>query len=131
MVTGSDPLTTKIPPQSLEAERAVLGVLLAVAPREILALLRDGAVLGEIGMDDHERRAQPDRSRHRDRGAHAEGSRLVAGRRDDAALVGVAADDNGQPAQRRVVALLDGRVERIHVEMDDLADVFLGHQIAG
>ena len=45
------------------------------------------AVLLEVGPDDDQVRAEPHRARHRDRRAHAEHARLVARRRDDAALV--------------------------------------------
>ena len=46
-------------------------------------------------------------------------ARLVAGGGDDAALVGIAADGDRLAAQLRVVALLDGRVERVHVDVED------------
>ena len=58
------------------------------------------------------------RARHRHGAADAERPHLVRGREHDAAA-GVAADDDGLAPQRRVVALLDGRVERVHVEVDD------------
>ena len=58
-------------------------------------------------------------ARHRHRRADAERARLVAGRGDDAALADAAADDDRLAAQARVVALLDRRVECVHVEMED------------
>ena len=73
----------------------------------------------EVRPDDDELRAEPHGARHRHRRAHAERARLVARRRDDAALVGVAADGDRLAAQRRVVALLDGRVEGVHVDVED------------
>src|SRR5439155_13371033 len=85
-------------------------------------LLRDRAVLVEVGMHDDQRWTQPDRSRHRERRPDAKCSRLVAGGGDDAALVGIAADGDREAAKRRVVALLDRGVERIHIDMEDAAD---------
>ena len=49
------------------------------------------------------------------RGVHAELARLVAARRDDAALVRPGPDYDGLAAPLRVVALLHGREERVHV----------------
>ena len=60
-------------------------------------LLRHGAVLLEVRADDHQRRAQAHGARHRDRRAHAERPRLVARRRDDAALVGSPPTATGRP----------------------------------
>ena len=51
---------------------------------------------------------------------HAELAHLVAGGRDGAAFAR-SADRDRFAAQFRVVALFDRRVERIHVDMDDLA----------
>src|ERR1700674_2600979 len=59
-------------------------------------------------------------SDRRHRGAYPEFARLVACRCDDATLAG-ATDCNGLATQFGVVALLDRGVERIHVDMDDLA----------
>ena len=59
------------------------------------------------------------------RRAHAKRARLVAGRRDHAALGRIAADDDRLAAQRRVVALLDGRIERVHVDVQDAAHGFV------
>ena len=80
---------------------------------------RSGAVLREVRADDHEVRTQPDRARHRDRRLHAELPRLVARRRDDAATFGAAADGDRLAPQLGPVALLDGRVERVHVDVKD------------
>ena len=48
------------------------------------------------------------------RGAHAERLRLIAGGQHDAT-----ADDHGPAAKARIVALLDGRVERVEVGVQD------------
>jgi hypothetical protein len=50
---------------------------------------------------------------------HAEDTRLVARRTDDAAAGGIAADGDGLAAQRGVVTLLDRRVEGVHVDVKD------------
>jgi len=50
---------------------------------------------------------------------HAELPRLVAGRADHATLRCGRADNDRLAAQRRIIALLDRRVKRIHVEMED------------
>jgi hypothetical protein len=75
----------------------------------------------EARLDEHQLRAEPLGGRRRHGRAHAELARLVACRHHHAALA-AAADRDRLAAQRRVVALLHRRIERIHVEMDDLAD---------
>ena len=52
-------------------------------------------------------------------------ARLVARGADDAPALGRAAHGDRAAARARVVALLDGRVERVHVDVQDLAD---GHR---
>ena len=52
---------------------------------------------------------------------HAEPARLVACGRDDAAAIGPAADGDRLAAQRRIVALFNRRVERVHVDVEDAA----------
>ena len=83
--------------------------------------LRRGAILLEVGPDDRQVRAEPDGARHRHRRAHAERPRLVAGRGDHAAAGGAAADGDRLAAQRGIVALLDRRVEGVHVDVEDAA----------
>ena len=78
--------------------------------------------LREVRADDHQVRAQPHRARHRDGRLHAELPRLVARRRDDAATFGAAADGDRLAAQLGAVALFDGRVERVHVDVKDPAE---------
>ena len=96
--------------------------------------LDDGRVLGEHGADLLRHclvhvEARPDEDQlgafppRRDPGhgrSHAEAPGLVARRRHDAALARAAHRD-GLAAQGGVVALLHGRVEGIHVDVDDLA----------
>ena len=59
--------------------------------------------------------------RHRHRREHAERARLVARGGHDAAAIRLAADGERSAAQRRIVALLDRRVERVHVDVKDPA----------
>ena len=74
----------------------------------------------EARRHEHELRAHPPRRHRGHRRAHAETPRLVARRRHHAAFA-APADRHRPAAQRRVVALLDRGVERIHVDMDDPA----------
>ncbi len=64
--------------------------------------------------DDDRVRAQAARPRSAHRRADAEGLRLVAGREHD-----TGADDHGPAAEMRIVPLLDGRVERVEVGVED------------
>src|SRR5688500_3447093 len=57
---------------------------------------------------------------HRHRGVDAELARFVRARRDDAAARR-ATDENRLAAQLRIIALLDGRVERVEVDVEDRA----------
>ena len=69
--------------------------------------------------DEHRVRAAAERLRGRHRRVDPERARHVVRRRDDAAAVWVAADDQGNRSQRRVFQLLDRGEERIQVEMSD------------
>src|SRR5258708_4336227 len=71
-------------------------------------------------MDEDAGGAEAHGPRCRHGGVDAELARLIRGSADDAPLTRPA-DDDGLPAQRRVVALLDRRVECVHVDVDDLA----------
>ncbi len=84
-------------------------------------LLRDGAVLLKVRPHDLQRRAQANRAGHRNRRPHAELAGLVAGRRHHSSGFRRAADRHRLAAQLRPVALLDGRVERVHVHVNDAA----------
>ena len=78
----------------------------------------DLAVAPEARRHDDRLRAAPERLAHRHRGMHAEAAHLVARGRDDAASAG-AADDHRLAGELGPVALLDGRVERVHVHVQD------------
>src|SRR5262249_405135 len=64
----------------------------------------------------------PARDDRRHRGADTKLTRLVACRRDDAAFAGASHRDR-LSAQLRIVTLLDGRKEGVHVDVDDLTRV--------
>ena len=49
----------------------------------------------------------------------AKSPRLIGAGGDDAALVGAGADDNGLAAPLGMVQELDGREERVHIDMED------------
>jgi hypothetical protein len=51
----------------------------------------------------------------------AEGTRLVIAGRDHAATFGGSANRKGRALQARIVALLDGGIKAVAVEVDDLA----------
>src|SRR5882757_2485860 len=89
--------------------------------REDLAdLLGNGLVDFEAGLYEDEVRALPLGSHRRHRRPNPELPRFVARGRHDAALAG-SSDGNWLTADIRIVPLLDGRIEGIHVDMDDLA----------
>ena len=128
-------------PRDIRRQRFVPGVLrdveVGLVERHRLDQRRDLAkngehrgrcrlVFREIRRDDDERGAEADGSGHRDRRTHAEGARLVAGRSDHAAPIGPAADRDRLAAKRWVVALLDRRVERVHVDVENPAN----HEVA-
>src|SRR6185503_26784 len=68
---------------------------------------------------DHEIRTQADGPAHGHGGVDAVPARLVAGGRDHPTRLGRAADGHGPAAKLGPVALLHGRVERVHVDVDD------------
>ncbi len=78
----------------------------------------DLAVALEARRHDDGLRAAPERLPHRHRGTHAEAAHLVAGGRDHAAPAR-APDDHGLARELRPVVLLDGRVESVHVDVQD------------
>ncbi len=75
----------------------------------------------EAGGDDDELGALPQGEEGGHGGADAERAGLVGAGGEDAAAVACAADADGLAAERGVIALLDGRVEAVHIEVDDFA----------
>src|SRR5262249_32981261 len=83
-------------------------------------LARNGLVAHEIRRHEHRVRAQP-LGAHRGHGrAHAVAARLVGGRAHHRAQA-APGHHHGAAAQGGIVALLHRGVERIHVDVDDLA----------
>src|SRR5262245_54695349 len=78
---------------------------------------------------EHQVRAFAKRRARRHRRAHAEGPRLIARRDDDAPPRGIA-DCDRTASQGWIIALLDRRVEGVHVDVDDLACVGFAHGIS-
>ncbi len=68
--------------------------------------------------------AGPQRDGHRQRRVTPEGARLVGGGRDDAPST-IRSHQDGLAAPLRVVALLHGCIEGVHVDVED--DAFGGH----
>ena len=91
-----------------------------VAQHDLAHGLRDGLVAREVGRHEHGIGTQAFGARGRHRRAHAEHARLVTCGADDRALP-APGDDDGPAAQRGIVALLDRGVERVHVDVDELA----------
>ncbi len=80
-------------------------------------LASDPDIFGHVGPDHDRGRAQRERFEHRHCRAHPEGPGDVARRRYHAALA--AADDDRLVGEFRVVALLDGRVERVAIDVGE------------
>ena len=80
-------------------------------------LAADPDIFRHVGPDHGGMRAQRQRLEHRHRRAHPEGAGDVAGRRHHAALA--AADDDGLVGDLRIVALLDGGVERVAIDVGE------------
>ena len=85
-------------------------------------LLRHFVVHATARRDDDRVGTPSLRDGHRLRGVTSEAPRLVRRRCDHAARA-VAADQDRLPAQLGTVALLDGREERVHVDMQDAASI--------
>ena len=86
-------------------------------------LAADADIFFHVRRDDDRLGAGVQRLEHRHGRAHALDAGDVAGGRDDAALA--AADDDRLVLQRRIVALLDRRVEGVAVDMGEMQPVEL------
>jgi hypothetical protein len=89
-------------------------------------LARYGSIDIEPWWYEHQVRAFALRRARRHRRAHAEGARLVARRGDNPALCGIA-DGYRAALQGRIIALLDWRIEGVHIHVDDFACVGFAH----
>jgi hypothetical protein len=83
-------------------------------------LLADLAIDVEAALAEHQVGAQPLGGDAGHRAAHAEPARFVTGGSNHAAPAR-SPHGNGFSAQLGIVALLDAREKRIHIDMDDLA----------
>jgi len=91
-----------------------------VALEDVLYAPRDPAIPCEIRSDEDRIGTQALRS-HRWHGrSHAEAPGLVRSRTHDRA-VAFPGDNHGLAAQLWIIALLDGGVKRVHVDMDDFS----------
>ena len=79
---------------------------------------RDGLVAVEARPHANRVRTALQRFAHRHRRMHAELAHLIARRRDDAATA-ESTDDQRLAAQFRIVERFHGRIERIHVDVED------------
>ena len=88
--------------------------------RMVMTCAAHRAVLAPVDGHEHPVRAQRTGGPQGHRGAHAEAAGLVGGRADDAAVVGSAATDDDRPAPKLgPVPLLDGREERVEIDVED------------
>ena len=92
-----------------------------VIGKDRVDLPRDGAIDVEARRHEHQFGALAHRRDRRHGRADAEGARLVARRGHDPPL-GAVSDRDGTPSKRRDITLFDRRIERVHVDVDDLAN---------
>src|ERR1043166_9515220 len=85
---------------------------------------RFGCLLLHVGTDDDALWTQTVSGARRHRGMNCDSTRFVRARRHDAALVRACADDDGPAAEVGIVTLLDGRVESVHIYVEDGAGQF-------
>src|SRR5215211_4315802 len=86
---------------------------------KIARIWRETALL-ETRLHEHELRTFPLRGNRSHRGMDAKAARLIACRSHDTTLAR-APDSNWLAPQFGIIALLDRRVERVHVNVNDLA----------
>src|SRR6202023_1340638 len=84
---------------------------------ELAHLASHARVFLHVRPNDAGMRAQPPRLEHGHRRSHAERARDVAGGEHDAALA--AADDYGLVGERWIVALLDGGIKGVAIDVRD------------
>src|SRR3989442_6491418 len=82
-------------------------------------LNRNALVFPHVHRQEGGVRAEPRRAADRHRRADAEPARLIGSRGDDAAAGRAGAHDDREAAQLRAIALLDRRIERVHVHVRD------------
>src|SRR2546425_4003316 len=82
-------------------------------------LNRNALVFPQVHRQKGGVRAEPRRAADRHRRADAEPPRFIGSRGDDAAAGRAGAHDDREAAQLRTIALLDRRIERVHVHVRD------------
>jgi len=90
------------------------------APEDLPDLPGHRDVVVHPAAHDHRAGAASDGGGHRHRRVDAEDARLVGRRRHDAPAP-VASHQHGAAAERRIVPLLDRGVERVHVDVENVA----------
>jgi hypothetical protein len=83
-------------------------------------LARHGPVTRKIWWQEHGVRAKALRSDSRHCRSHSEPARFIGGSADDGAA-SAPCDHDGLSPQLRIVPLLHGRVERVHIDVHDFA----------
>ena len=91
-----------------------------VAEEDFADAAGDGAIASEVGRDEDGVGAETLGGYGGHRGADAEFAGFVGGGADDGAFAAPCYDDR-LAAELRIIALLDGRVEGVHVDVDNLA----------
>jgi hypothetical protein len=89
------------------------------AVQDVEDLVREIAVTVHVAFDEDGLRAEAGGGAERHGGVDAEFSSGVGGGRDDAALVGLAAYDDGFAFEGRVEEFFDGDEEGVHIYMAD------------
>ena len=137
-LAGRSPLAARLRPTTLDD---VVGQAHLLAPGKPLRALIEGdrldqvrvfledlpdlegdlPVAAEVWAHPDGPGTQPQGRPHRHGRAYPKGTGLVGGRGDHTAALGIATDHDGPPPEPRIIPLLDGGVERVHVDVDDLA----------
>ena len=128
-LAGREPCRRSVPDRSRNASSIDSGSTSGVKRQHHLPhLAADARIFLHVRPHDARVRAQPQRLEHRHGRAHAVGARDIAGRRRPRRAA--AADDHRLGGKRRIVALFDGGVERVAVDMGDgeLAEFVVAHK---
>jgi ATP-dependent exoDNAse (exonuclease V) beta subunit len=106
---------------------AIGSVMNAPAQGDRVDLLRYAAINLEAGRDKEEVRTLPHGYGRGHSRTNSKGSRFIARGRYDAATSGIP-DRDRSASERGIIALLDRRIECVHVDVDDLANQRLAHR---
>ena len=115
-LAGHMPCSRSVPVRSKNASSIESGSTSGVSsPHQRAHLAPDTHIFRHVGLDHPGVWAQLPRLEHRHRGFYPKGAGDIAGRRHHAAMA--AADDHRLLRQRRIVALLDRRIEGVAIHM--------------